>query len=166
MPAVETDVAKALDYLTTPVAMITVATKDKRNAMTATRITCISAKPTLVAVSIADDRFSHSLIKEAGEFVVNLAAVDQSELAARIGRTSGRDLDKFAEYSISVKSGAKVRSPLIDGCSSNMECKLVNTFEIGDRTLFVGEVVALHVDEDKPPLARFYRKYRKLGEQI
>lgn len=166
MTTTQADVMRSLDHLTTAVAMVTVGTKEKRNAMTATRVACISGKPPLVAVAIGPNRFSHDLIKEAREFVVNLAAADQAELATNIGKTSGRDIDKFAEFNIATMPGTEVQSPLIDGSAAVMECKLVNAVEIGDRTLFVGEVVALHVDAEKAPLARFRNKYRNLGDQI
>lgn len=162
----EIDVMKSLDYLPAAVALVSVGKGEARNAMTATRVTCVSARPPLMAVAIAANRFTHDLIRQAQEFVINLAAADQAELAMNIGRTSGRNIDKFAEFGIKTRDATVVHSPLIDGSAVNMECKLVNSLEIGDRTLFVGEVVALHVDDGKAPLARLCGKYRKLGEQV
>jgi len=166
MANVEIDPGKALDYLPTGIALVSVAANGKSNVMTATRAICVSSKPPLMAVSIAADRFTYGAIKAAGEFVINVAAADQSELASKAGKVSGRDVDKFAELAIPTRPADKVESPLIDGCASSMECKLVNAIELGDRTLFVGEVVALHVDDQKTAVGRLQGKYRDLGSQI
>ncbi|MBI2955462.1 MAG: flavin reductase family protein [Chloroflexi bacterium] len=166
MATTEIEVNKVLDYFPTSVVMVSVATNGQRNVMSATRFMSISAKPSIVAVAVASSRFSHDLIKQAGEFVLNVTATDQTELAAKVGKTSGRNGDKFVENDIPIRQGTKVESPLIDGCAINMECKLINALEMGDRTLFVGEVLALHVDEGKTPVARLRNKYRLLGDQI
>ncbi|MCL5958451.1 MAG: flavin reductase, partial [Chloroflexi bacterium] len=81
----EVDPGKALDFLGTTVAVISVAEGDRRNVMSATRVTCVAPKPSLVAVSVAKRRYTHDLIQDAGEFVVNIASSKQADLAAKAG---------------------------------------------------------------------------------
>ena len=157
------DPEKAHDYYLTTVTMISVSAHGKNNVMAATRTLSLSAKPPLIGISMGTSRFSYDAIQTSGEFVVNIAATDQVDLALKVGKTSGRDLDKFAEFAIPIRSATKVNAPLIDGCAANMECKLVNTVEVGDHMLVVGEIVAMHVDEEKVPAARLRGKNREVG---
>ncbi|MBI4322480.1 MAG: flavin reductase family protein [Chloroflexi bacterium] len=163
---VESDPTKALDQLGTPVAMISVAAGERRNVMSATRVTCVSSKPPLMAVSIAASRHTYDLIKEAGEFVVNIASVGQAELANKVGKVSGRDGDKFGNYGIETRAASKVKSPLIAGSATCMECKLIGSSVNGDRTLLIGEVVAMHVDEEARPLQRYQEVFYELGRAL
>jgi len=65
------------------------------------------------------------------------------------GTHSGREVDKFKETGLVAVPAKKVRPPLIEGCVANFECKVVGEIETGDHTIFVGEVVAAHVSEEK-----------------
>jgi len=162
----EIDPSKVLGSLGTSVVMVSVAVGETRNVMTAVRAAVISPKPVLVAVSVAKRRYSHDLIKEAGEFVLAVASSEQRELAHSVGRVSGRDGDKFSRCSVTTLPAVQVKSPLIAGALSNMECRLVETVEAGDFTVFIGEVVVLHVDENAKPLLRFRGKYHELGREL
>lgn len=164
MASTPVDLEKALDYLPTPITLVSVTANGRQNVMTAARFVGISSNPVLVGVSIASSRFTYDGIKTSGEFVVNLVASDQADLAMKVGKISGRDVDKFSEFVIATRPATKVESPLIEGCAAHMECKLVNAIELGDRMLMVGEVVAMHVDEGKTPATRLRGKFRELGD--
>lgn len=162
----EIDPSRALEYVGTTVGLVSVAAGDRRNVMTATRLAVVAPKPVLVAVSVAKRRYSHDLISEAGEFVVAIASTEQIQLAGNVGKYSGRDGDKFARYGVDSLPATKVKSPLIAGAACNMECKLVDKLAAGDFTVFVGEVLALHVNEDAMPLLRYRGKYVELGREL
>lgn len=166
MAFAEVEVNKAADYMPVGTAIVTVAVGDKKNALTVTRMACMSSNPMLMVIGVTGGRFSHDMIKEAGEFVINVVAKDQIELAGKVGRVSGRDVAKFAEYNILSRPGSKVKSPVIEGSAAAIECKLVDSITVGDRTMFVGEVVAVSADQDEDAVARLRGKYRELGEQI
>ena len=134
--------------------------------MTATRIACIAPEPMIFGVAVQRGRYTYGLIKESGEFVLNLVTKEQASIAARAGMESGRDIDKFAAYGLETKQATHVGAPLIVGCAAHIECKVINSVEVADRTMFIAEVVALHVNERESPLISFQHKFRELGNVV
>lgn len=108
----------------------------------------ISLRPPLVCIGVAPQRYSHRLIEETGEFVVNVPSIDLEEEMHYCGVKSGRDVDKFAETGLTPIPAKKVKPPLIKECFSHLECRVVQSHVCGDHTLIVGEVVATSADED------------------
>ena len=108
----------------------------------------ISLRPPLVCIGIAPGRYSHGLIEETGEFVVNTPPITIEEEMHYCGVKSGRDVDKFAETGLTPIPSLKVGPPRIEECFGHIECKVVQTHTCGDHTLFVGEVVATSADEE------------------
>lgn len=106
-----------------------------------------SGWPPMVAISVAPERYSHRLLEESGEFVLAIPTKDIVEKVHECGRVSGRDVNKFEAFKLTPIPAKKVRAPLIKECAANMECRIVAKITTGDHTLFVGEVVAAHVDE-------------------
>lgn len=102
----------------------------------------------IVGIAIAPARYSHRLVREAGEYVLNLATATQAEVVDRCGTTSGAVTDKFAEFGLTPLPAQKVRPPLIAECPLNLECRVVGMHTIGDHDLFLGEVLVEHVDAD------------------
>jgi flavin reductase (DIM6/NTAB) family NADH-FMN oxidoreductase RutF len=100
-----------------------------------------SHDPPLVAVSIGLSRYSHVLIEETREFVVNLPTVDIVKETLACGRTSGRNHDKFTETGLTPLPARKVKAPIVKECVAHLECKLHSQFKKGDHTLFVGEII-------------------------
>ncbi len=106
------------------------------------------ASPVIVGIAIAKPRYSHELISASREYVVNLPTVAMMEVVDRCGSVSGRDVDKFARFSLTAVPAEKVRPPLIGECPVNIECRVIGIQEIGDHDLFLGEVLAEHVAEE------------------
>lgn len=158
-----------------PTALITV--KDDRgdaNIIAIAAITVVSHNPPMYMIAVREDRHSHDLIKEAGEFVINMPSKDMINEAHLCGRISGRDQNKFEKTGLTPIQGKRVKSPLIKECPINIECKVVEAVKPGTHTLFIGEVVAASVeesvfDETKIDLDKFqtilfnYDEYRSPG---
>lgn len=107
----------------------------------------VSHDPQIVAVSIAPKRYSHRLIEETGEFVVNIPTMAIVRQVLYCGSISGRKRDKFRDTGLTPLPAKKVRAPLIKECIAHLECKLSQQIRAGDHTLFIGEVVAACVNE-------------------
>ena len=106
-------------------------------------------KPVIVGIAIAPARYSHQLIRECGEFVVNLPTSKIIDKVIQCGSASGRDgVNKFEEFGLTPLPADKVKPPLIAECPVNIECQLLEVIQIGDHDLFKGLAVAEHVDED------------------
>jgi flavin reductase (DIM6/NTAB) family NADH-FMN oxidoreductase RutF len=101
----------------------------------------------IVGIAIAPGRYSHQIIRETGEFVVNLPTVNILKQVDAIGAISGRQVDKFAMTGLTPLLAAQVRPPLIAECPVNLECRVLRVETIGDHDLFQGEVLVQHVDE-------------------
>ena len=104
----------------------------------------VSVNPPLVAMSIRPERYSHDLIMETEEFVVNVPTFRLARKVLFCGRRSGRKHEKFKEASLSPQKAKKVAAPIIKQCAAHLECKLVKTIKIGDHTLIIGQVVAAY----------------------
>ena len=135
-----------------PVGLIVSVDKNgKPNVMTAGEVFNIGLKePCIIGTALRKATYTHSLIVESREFTVNFATSAILDKADRVGTTTGRDgLDKFAEYGLTPVPSTEIMPPIIKECPVNLECKLLNVSKVGDHDLFLGEVMAMHVDSDK-----------------
>jgi flavin reductase (DIM6/NTAB) family NADH-FMN oxidoreductase RutF len=107
----------------------------------------VSTKPPLVAVSVAPKRYSHRMIKETKEFVINIPTMKIVEETLFCGRRSGRNMDKFKEAKLTPMRAKMVRAPIIKECMAHLECKLYKQIRAGDHTLFIGEIQAAYANE-------------------
>jgi flavin reductase (DIM6/NTAB) family NADH-FMN oxidoreductase RutF len=108
---------------------------------------CI-ANPTMMMLAIAPKRYSNGLIRKTGEFVVNFPTADLVEKVDGCGCVSGREVDKFERFGLTPIPASHVKPPLIKECPVNVECVLKSVQPIGYHDFFMGEVVAIHIDEE------------------
>ena len=132
----------------TPAALITcVSATGRPNIITLGEVFNISlSRPPIVGIAIHKKRYSHLLISESRQFVINMPSEDLLEQTDRCGTCSGRDVDKFAETGLTAVAATAVDPPLIAECPVNIECRVTSIQETGDHDLFLGEVQAVHVD--------------------
>ena len=133
----------------TPAALISCSAPGKEpNIITLGEVFNIGLEdPAIIGIAIRKARYSHGLISESRQFVVNLPTVDLVEQTDWCGTHSGRKLDKFRETGLTPVASTRVAAPLIEECPVNIECVVTSIQEVGDHDLFLGEVVATHVDE-------------------
>lgn len=120
-----------------------------RNIITLAWAGTVCSEPPMVAIGVRPSRFSHGLIKQTGEFVINLPTVKEVYALDLCGVISGRDGDKFAAAKLTPEPASKVRAPLIKECPVNIECVVRHSYVAGSHEVFIGEVVAVHVDPDR-----------------
>jgi flavin reductase (DIM6/NTAB) family NADH-FMN oxidoreductase RutF len=129
------------------VVLVVTADRDGRvDVMPAGWCMVTSGEPLMLAVSISPRNHTHGVLGDAGEFVIALPAVDQASSMWYCGTHSGRDVDKIANTDLEVLAAAEIRTPLLKGSVANFECRLVKQMDTGDHTVFVGEVMAAHVE--------------------
>ncbi|MFZ5648815.1 MAG: flavin reductase family protein [Bacillota bacterium] len=164
----------------TPVPAVLVTVADgggKDNIITIAWVGTVNSEPPMISISVRPSRYSHRLLEETGEFVVNLPTVDMVRELDLCGMVSGKDEDKFSLCGFQREPASKVKAPLIDRCPVNIECVVRNKLSLGSHDMFVGEVVAVHVDEavldgskidlDKMrPVAFNHGEYRELGNML
>lgn len=128
----------------------------------------ISYAPSLILVSISPNDATAENIRATKEFGVNLAAVDQANIASIAGGSTGKEVNKIAvlkELGVEVYPAKHIKAPMVKGAALNAECKLLETVPRGDHILFIGEVLDISVEE-KLPLIYHDGKYWHLGERI
>jgi flavin reductase (DIM6/NTAB) family NADH-FMN oxidoreductase RutF len=131
----------------TNVILVTcVSAENKPNIITIGMYMPISHNPPLITIGISPRRYSCKIIEESKEFVINVPTKDLVKQAIFCGSVSGKDHDKFKEAKITPIPANKVKPPLIKECVSNLECKVVSSYICGDHILFIGEVLAAHVN--------------------
>jgi len=125
-----------------------VGKRERPNIITLAWAMPTSLRPPMVAVSVSPKRHSHHLIEETKEFVVNVPTMDILDAVHVCGTVSGRDYDKFKEAKLTPLPAKRIKTPLIGECVANLECRLLTALETGDHTIFVGRIVAAHIDRD------------------
>ena len=133
-----------------PVPVVLVSCADAQGKPNIITVVCTGiacGKPPMVSIGIHPWTYSHSLIESSGEFVVNMPTAAIVEAVDYCGRVSGRDQDKFAGAGLTPLPASRVKAPLIEECPVNLECIVKQTLRLGVHDLFLGEVVATHVDE-------------------
>ncbi len=140
-----------------------------------------SGKPPSVSMALRKTRNTLELIRETGEFTVNIPTADQAPIVDYFGTTSGRDHDKFAETGWTPVASAIVSAPIIAECPYNLECRVTHELDIGEYALVVGEILETHAEEsildttgDKVDVALLdplvyiagSREYRRLGDKV
>ena len=107
----------------------------------------ICTQPSMVSISVRPERYSHHLIKESGQFAINLPTESLVRAVDWCGVKSGRDVDKFAAMHLTAAPAAKVGTVLVEESPVNLECKVTQVIPLGSHDLFLAEVVACDVDE-------------------
>lgn len=130
------------------VAIVLVKHGEKLNAMAAAWHMPVSFKPPLYAVSISPKRFTHDMIVKTKEFSVNFLTVTDAGLIHRLGHTSGGTLDKFKKYGIKTEPSTRIESPIMKQAFAAYECRLFESRPAGDHTVFIGEIVAIHSEDE------------------
>ncbi len=163
-----------------PAVMVSCGTKSEDyNIITVSWTGTINTDPPMVSISIRKERHSFNIIKESGEFVINLTTEELVRAADWCGVKSGRDFDKFKEMKLTAVSASKIKTPLIAESPVNIECKVSQIIELGTHHMFLAEVVAVNVEErflDKQtnkfdlrqtnPIAYLHGSYYSLGENL
>ena len=131
-----------------PVVMVSCARKgEKPNIITVAWAGTVCSDPAMVSISVRKERYSHDIIKETGEFVINLTTRKLARATDYCGVKSGRDVDKFADMHLTAAPSVKIEAPAIAESPVNIECKVKQVLELGSHDMFIAEVMAVNVDE-------------------
>lgn len=119
----------------------------KANVITLAWSMPASILPPMLAMGIAPGRYSHQLIEETKEFVVNIPTMDFLKETLLCGRITGREYDKFREARLTPLPAKMVQPPIIKECVAHLECKLRQRISTGDHTIFIGDVLMAYANE-------------------
>ena len=132
-----------------PVVLVTcVDSMGVPNIITLAWAGTVCSEPPTVGLGIRPSRYSHKLIENSKEFVVNIPTTKIIRETDYCGVNSGKDVDKFSKTKLNTEKADKVKAPLIRECPVNIECILKNMLSLGTHDLFLGEIVQVHIDQD------------------
>lgn len=131
-----------------PVVMVSCQREgEKPNIITAAWCGTTSSTPATLYVSIRPERYSHGIISETGEFVVNLVNRDLVFATDYCGVKSGRDVDKYQEMNLTPLPSQHIKAPGIQESPVNLECRVVDIKPLGTHDMFLAEVIGVTVDD-------------------
>ncbi|MGQ5521706.1 flavin reductase family protein [Chitinimonas sp. PSY-7] len=130
-----------------PTVLVSSAYGDQRNVMAAAWSMPLDFDPPKITVVIDKNTLTRELVEASGEFALNIPARALAAVTEAVGNRSGRDGDKFAEFSLTTFEAEKIGAPLLDGCVGWLECKVIEERRNQDKyDLFIAEVVAAWAD--------------------
>lgn len=130
-----------------PAVMVSCGTMEKSNIITVAWTGILNTNPAMVYISVRPTRYSYNLIKEQGEFVINLTTKELAFATDRCGVKSGRDVDKFKMMHLTKQKANFVKCPMISESPVSVECKVKEIKEFGSHHTFIAEVLAINADE-------------------
>lgn len=130
-----------------PVVMVSCGTMEKSNIITVAWTGTINSEPPMTYVSVRPERHSYAMIKETGEFVINLTTDRLVWNTDFCGVKSGRNVNKFAMPGLTKGRASKVSAPLIEESPLNLECVVERSILLGSHEMFLAKIAAVDVDE-------------------
>lgn len=162
-----------------PAVMVSVTDgKGEDDIITVAWTGTICTNPPMVYISVRPERHSYHMIKETGEFVINLTTEKLAKATDFCGVRSGRDVDKFKETGLTREKADIVSAPMIQESPVSIECKVKEIKELGSHHMFLADVVAVHADEHymdennrfdlnlAKPLVYLHGEYMGTGKQL
>ena len=130
-----------------PAVMVSCGTMEESNIITVAWTGILNTNPAMCYISVRPERYSHNIIKENGEFAINLTTRQLAYATDWCGVKSGRDVDKFKEMKLTKERANIIKAPLIKECPVSVECKFKEIVPLGSHDMFVAEIVAIDADE-------------------
>lgn len=161
-----------------PPVMVTCGSMDDANVLTVAWTGLINTQPPKTYISVRPSRHSYGIIKETGEFAINLTTSALVKKADWCGVYTGRKVDKFAKCALTKEEASMIACPLIAESPLSLECRVTDVIPLGTHDMFIADIVACDVDEklidengklriEKAGLAAFaHGAYFELGRKI
>ena len=140
----------------TGVTIVTTKNQEGMHGLTVNAFTSVSLDPPLILVCIQKNGLSHSTLFECETFVVNILSIEQKELSDRFANPALDSEERFRDLSFRVSENGV---PILADNLGHLECRVVNQFEGGDHTIFIGQVENGDFSEGKQPLLFYESRY-------
>ena len=130
-----------------PAVMVSCALPgQKPNIITLAWVGTVNSEPPMCSVSVRKERHSHPIIRQSGEFIINLCGEDQLNDLDYCGVKSGRDVDKFAERHLTPVPVPSFTAPAVGECPLYLACRVTNVLELGSHDMFIGTIEQVGVN--------------------
>ncbi len=129
-----------------PAVMVSCGTMEKANVLTVAWTGILCTHPAMTYISVRPSRYSYDIIKEAGEFVINLTTSKMARETDLCGMKSGRNTDKIKKCRLHTEPAFVVGAPIISESPLSLECKVKEIVPFGTHDVFISEIVSVSVD--------------------
>ena len=133
-----------------PLPAVLAAVRNKKgedNIITIAWTGTVCTNPPMLYISVRPERYSYQMLKENGEFTVNLTTAAMAKAVDFCGVRSGRDVDKFAATGLQKGEAVKINAAVIEDSPVNIECKVREEIALGSHHMFLADVVHVTVDD-------------------
>ena len=130
-----------------PVVMVSCGNMKQSNIITVAWTGIANTNPAMVYISIKKERYSYEIIKKTKEFVINLTNENLARTTDWCGVKSGRDIDKFKAMKLTKEKCNFVQCPAIQESPVSVECRVIETKNLGSHTMFLAEVLSINADQ-------------------
>lgn len=131
-----------------PPTMVSCGDMESSNIITIGWTGILNTVPPKTYISVRPTRYSYSMIKEKGEFVINLTPASLVKEADYCGIYTGKKVDKFAKCKLTKEEATVVSCPMIAECPVSIECKVTDIVPLGSHDMFMADIVAVNVNEE------------------
>ena len=131
-----------------PPVLVTVSDGERDNVFTVAWTGLINTIPPKTYISVRPSRYSYEILKNNGEFALNLTPSSLIAACDWCGIHTGRKVDKFKKWNLTKVPAANISVPLIDECPLSLECKVFDVIELGTHHMFLADIVGVTVNED------------------
>lgn len=130
-----------------PAVMVSCGDMEKSNIITVAWTGIMNTNPAMCYISVRPERYSYNLIKEKGEFAINLTTRDLAYITDWCGVKTGAKVDKFKEMNLTKQKAKNIECPLIAESPISIECKVKEIKELGSHHMFIADVISIDVAE-------------------
>ena len=131
-----------------PPTMVSCGDMESSNIITIGWTGILNTVPPKPYISVRPTRHSDNIIKESGEFVINLTPAALVKEADYCGIYTGKKVDKFAKCKLTKEEATVVSCPMISECPVSIECKVTDIVPLGSHDMFMADIVAVNVNEE------------------
>ena len=161
-----------------PPVMVSVGDMESSNILTIGWTGILSTHPARTYISVRPQRHSYKMLKQTGEFVINLTTASQARTVDYVGIFTGAKVDKFSACSLTKIESEHVKAPTIAECPLALECRVVEVIPMGTHDVFIADILGISCDDsiidsdgrirlDKADLMAYaHGEYFALGEKL
>ncbi len=131
-----------------PPTMVSCGDMENSNIITIGWTGILNTVPPKTYISVRPSRHSYNIIKESGEFVINLTPASLVKEADYCGIYTGKKVNKFEKCKLTKEPATKVSCPMIAECPVSIECRVTDVVPLGSHDMFMADIVAVNVDEE------------------
>lgn len=161
-----------------PPVLVTVGDMEKANVLTVAWTGILATHPPKTYISVRPSRHSYAMLKESGEFVINLPSCNMARVVDYVGIYTGKKVDKIKKCALKLEPSAHVKAPTLADCPISLECRVSEVMSMGTHDVFIADILGISADEsvvdesgklrfDKANLLAYaHGEYFALGEKL